>query len=107
MGPTPQPVPTPQPPPPTPVPTPVPTPQPTPAPTPYPVGTCIHQPDCSINAWCADDNMEWCIAMGRAGQCPSPHCYTVQRPLRKPSECCFASSCDGDCASGGWCGSSE
>jgi len=77
--PTPQPTPQPTPAPPTPpTPAPVPTPQPTPAPTPYPVGTCIHQPDCNINAWCADDNMEWCIAMGRAGQCPYPHCYAVQ-----------------------------
>merc|ERR1719277_2758298 len=77
--PTPQPVPTPVP------PTPVPTPVPTPAPTPYPVGTCVHQPDCSINPWCGDDNMQWCIAMGNAGQCPAPHCYTVQSTLQKSS----------------------
>merc|ERR1719188_1038258 len=59
----------------------------------HPVGTCIHQPDCSINAWCADDNMEWCIALGKAGQCPAPQCYTVvatpapptQQPTQAPS----------------------
>merc|ERR1719195_1516779 len=80
-APAPTPVPTPAP----PTPAPVPTPQPTPAPTPYPAGTCVHQPDCSINAWCRDDNLAWCIAMGNAGQCPAPHCYTVQSTLQKSS----------------------
>merc|ERR1719436_156293 len=69
-APTPQPTPGP----PTP---PVPTPAPTPAPTSHPVGTCIHQPDCSINPWCRTNNMQWCIDNGRAGNCPAPQCFTV------------------------------
>lgn len=156
--PTPAPTPQPTPAPPTPVPvptpvppTPVPTPVPTPAPTPHPVGTCIPQLDCSINAWCADDNLAWCIALGRTGNCPQPQCYTVvatpapptqqptqapspqpmptptqqptptQAPTQQPTQaptpeptpaprpaaCCWASTCDGDCVAGGWCGSGE
>jgi len=164
--PTPAPTPQPTPAPPTPVPvptpvppTPVPTPVPTPAPTPHPVGTCIPQPDCSINAWCADDNLAWCIALGKTGNCPQPQCYTVvatpapptqeptqapspqpmptptqqptptqaptqqptQAPTQQPTQaptpeptpaprpavCCWASTCDGDCVAGGWCGSGE
>merc|ERR1719210_2467802 len=74
-SPTPQPTPPPQP---TPTPQPPPTPQPTtpqPTPTPPPAGTCVHQTDCDVSAWCRDTTFDaWCRSLGQAGQCPAPHC---------------------------------
>merc|ERR1712014_546986 len=52
---------------------PAPTPQATPAP-PVLDGTCVQNPDCSTNAWCADGTyVNWCPAHG-ASQCPTPQC---------------------------------
>jgi len=66
--------------PPTPPPAPTPpTPPPTPAPTPAPPpGTCLHQKDCQVSAWCNISFYErWCQDQGAAGLCPSPYCYRV------------------------------
>merc|ERR1719476_199351 len=78
-GPTPAPQPTPAPPPTTtPQPTPAPPPPSTPAPTPAP-GPCRHQTDCDVSAWCNVPSYEqWCQQQGASGQCPSPHCTTVE-----------------------------
>jgi len=67
-GPAPAPQPTPAPPP-----SPAPTP-PSPAPTP-PTGSCRHQTDCSVSAWCNTPSYEqWCQQQGAVGNCPSPQC---------------------------------
>jgi len=65
---TPTPTPSPTPPSPTP---PSPTP---PSPTP-PTGSCVHETDCSVSAWCNAPGYEtWCLQQGLSGSCPAPMC---------------------------------
>jgi len=82
------PAPSPAPPTPTSAPAP-PTPAPTSAPTPAPApGSCVHQTDCSVSAWCNSPSYEqWCQQQGAAGQCPSPQCteYAVAAAQKKAS----------------------
>jgi len=78
-GPSPSPSPSPSP---VPQPTPAPpstsapsTPAPTPSPSP---GSCRHQTDCSVSAWCNDPAYEvWCQQQGAAHLCPSPYCTSA------------------------------
>jgi len=73
--PTPQPTPTPTPQTPTPQPTSTPQPTPAPLPTPPPAGSCVHETDCDVSAWCRDTRFEaWCLSQGQTGSCPAPHC---------------------------------
>merc|ERR1719399_2813633 len=47
---------------------------PTPAPPAVVGGTCVQNPDCNMNAWCADETyVNWCPAHD-ASQCPTPQC---------------------------------
>merc|ERR1711862_921675 len=51
---------------------PAPAPTATPAPPAVLDGTCVQNPDCSANAWCADETyVSWCPAHD-ASQCPTP-----------------------------------
>merc|ERR1712066_382397 len=51
---------------------PAPTPLATPAPPAGLDSTCVQNPDCSSNAWCADETyINWCQAHD-ASQCPTP-----------------------------------
>jgi len=53
---------------------PAPTPPSTPAPPAVLDGTCVQNPDCNSNAWCADETyVNWCPAHS-ASQCPTPQC---------------------------------
>merc|ERR1712014_181205 len=53
---------------------PAPTPPATPAPPAAVDGTCVQNPDCSTNAWCADETyVTWCLEHD-ASQCPTPQC---------------------------------
>merc|ERR1711941_55377 len=49
-------------------------------------GTCVQNPDCSTNAWCADETyINWCPAHD-ASQCPTPQCMVkgTSRPEPEP-----------------------
>jgi hypothetical protein len=38
-------------------------------------GSCVHQTDCVISAWCRDTSYEsYCVSNGEHGHCPAPHC---------------------------------
>jgi hypothetical protein len=38
-------------------------------------GSCVHQTDCVISAWCRDTSYEsYCVTNGEHGHCPAPHC---------------------------------
>jgi len=65
---------------PTPTPTPPsPTPPSPPTPTP-PTGSCEHEKDCSVSAWCNDTSFEqWCRNQGQLGHCPAPYCRQAGR----------------------------
>jgi len=53
---------------------PAPTPPATPAPPAAVDGTCVQNPDCNANAWCADETyVTWC-PQHDASQCPTPQC---------------------------------
>merc|ERR1712048_1431490 len=55
-------------------PPPAPPPPATPAPPAVLDGTCVQNPDCNTNAWCADETyVNWCPAHD-ASQCPTPQC---------------------------------
>merc|ERR1712178_259808 len=51
---------------------PAPEPEPEPAPPAVLDGTCVQNPDCNSNAWCADETyVDWCPAHS-GSQCPTP-----------------------------------
>merc|ERR1719429_704039 len=69
-----------------PTPTPAPTPTTPPTPTPPPsTGSCVHQKDCSVSAWCTDTGFEdWCRNQGLAGQSRGAHFSSCRlRPRRR------------------------
>merc|ERR1712060_276269 len=67
-------------------PTPAPTPSATPAPPAVVGGTCVQNPDCNTNAWCADETyVNWCPAHD-ASQCPTPQCMVKGTSGPEPSE---------------------
>merc|ERR1712048_1443496 len=56
---------------------PAPAPPATPAPPAVLDGTCVQNPDCNTNAWCADETyVNWCPAHD-ASQCPTPQCIVT------------------------------
>lgn len=76
---------------PAPTPTPAPSqptaaPRPTPAPSPTPTqGTCVRNLDCSVNAWCLQENYDaWCASQGASGDCPWPQCRRESMPEPEP-----------------------
>merc|ERR1719399_768505 len=57
---------------------------PTPAPPAVVGGTCVQNPDCNMNAWCADETyVNWCPAHD-ASQCPTPQCMVAGTSKPEP-----------------------